>query len=197
MQNIDTKVRSLWDELSLDIASETRRIDQILTTVQSMQTRMDGLEQSNINTPTMNDNGSDDHPRTRRRPHSNWGNPLDDPELTITASGIPDMDAEDAESLIRKAKDIIRCMGDDVSANVRVTAATRLPRRFDNKPGIVKFSLNSVDEKVLILRNKMLLKDSENYKTVYIRSSKSHVERLIEMNGRAILRNLPGASHYA
>ena len=37
----------------------------------------------------------------------------------------------------------------------------------------------------------MKLKDTEGYKTVYILSSKSRIERLIEMNARAVLRNLP------
>jgi hypothetical protein len=37
----------------------------------------------------------------------------------------------------------------------------------------------------------MKLKDTEGYKTVYIRSSKSLIGRLIEMNARAVLRNLP------
>ena len=37
----------------------------------------------------------------------------------------------------------------------------------------------------------MKIKDTEGYKTVYIRSSKSRIERLIEINARAVLRNLP------
>ena len=37
----------------------------------------------------------------------------------------------------------------------------------------------------------MKLNDTEGYKTVYIWSSKSRIELLIEMNARAVLRNLP------
>ena len=37
----------------------------------------------------------------------------------------------------------------------------------------------------------MGLKDSEEFKNVYLKSSKSHAERLIELNARAILRELP------
>lgn len=35
------------------------------------------------------------------------------------------------------------------------------------------------------------MKDCVAYKNVYIRSSKSRIERLIEMNDRAVLRQLP------
>ncbi len=61
-------------------------------------------------------------------PIATGGNPPDDPELTITASGIPTW-MRKMRKANQEAEDIIRCMGDDVSANVRVTAATRLPRR--------------------------------------------------------------------
>lgn len=44
MSSVDTKVRELRDELSVDLPSETRRVDQVLTTIQSIQSRMDGLE---------------------------------------------------------------------------------------------------------------------------------------------------------
>jgi hypothetical protein len=35
------------------------------------------------------------------------------------------------------------------------------------------------------------LKNNEHYKDVYLESSKSHAERLIELNARTILRHLP------
>ena len=37
----------------------------------------------------------------------------------------------------------------------------------------------------------MGLKDSEEFKNVYLKSGKSHDERLIELNARTILRKLP------
>lgn len=41
------------------------------------------------------------------------------------------------------------------------------------------------------MRNKIKLRNSEHYKDVYLKSSKSHAERLIELNTIAILRHLP------
>ncbi len=62
---------------------------------------------------------------------------------------------------------------------------------FDNRPPLIKISFQNLDEKILVLRNKMKLKDSDEFKGVFLKSSKSHVERLIEMNARAIIRQLP------
>ena len=46
-------------------------------------------------------------------------------------------------------------------------------------------------EKVIVLRNKWKLKNTTEYNRVFIKSSKSRVEQLIERNARAVLRNLP------
>lgn len=120
--------------------------------------------------------------------HYQHSNPLDDPDLTITVSGIPVTDSED---LIKKAEELISCLGNEVSSKVNVSGATRLPSRLTNKPALVKISFVNLQQKILVLRNKRKLKDTEHYKQVYINNSKSRVERLIENNARALLRNLP------
>lgn len=180
MANVDTKVRTLRDELSLDIGRQTARTDQMLITIQSMQTRLDDLEQRQVNThaTTVTDSGNGNFIMPVAQV-----NPLDNVDLTITASGIK---VTESENLVTKANDLIRSLGEDVSSNVQVTAATRLPTRFNDRPGIVKISFRSTEEKVRVLRNKMKLKDSEEYKHVYIKSSKSRIERLIETNARAV-----------
>ena len=172
--SVDSKISALRDELTLDIHRETNRIDQLLTTVQSIQARVDDLE-------TRTGNGTFSRDREVR-------NPLDDIDLTIVASGLPFIDGED---LIQTARTLIAELGEEVSQNVHITAATRLLSRLRDKPGLVKISFRNVDEKIRVLRNKMGLKNSESYRSVYINSSKSRIERLIENNARAYTRNLP------
>lgn len=179
---IDTKVGQLRDELLEDINRETSRTDQLLTTVQSIQTRIEKIE----NHPGLTGENGQDQPMNNPAIH----NPLNNPDITITASGLP---VSEDENLVQKANDLIRALGVQVSDNVHVTAAVRLPnyRTNDQRPGIVKISFRSTEEKVNVLRNKMKLRESEQYKNVYIKSSKSRVERIIESNARAVLRNLP------
>ena len=54
MAIVDSKVRALRGELSIDNSRETTRTDQLLMTVQSIQSRIDGLE-SQVLTTTADD----------------------------------------------------------------------------------------------------------------------------------------------
>ncbi|VDI35644.1 Hypothetical predicted protein [Mytilus galloprovincialis] len=92
--------------------------------------------------------------------------------------------------------DIIHKLGQSVAKEVKIAAVKRLNPRFHGKPGLVKMSLENTDQKILILRNKHKLKTDENYKTVFIQGAKSRIERLIENNTRAILRELPQGNQF-
>lgn len=175
------KIQSLRDEISLDLGIETRRVDEVMTTIQSIQTRLSGVEQRN---QTVSDDG------TVTVMNTSITNPLDCTDLTVTASGIPISENND---LMQKANDVINSLWTDVSSNVQVIAVTRLPSRFNNRPGLVKISFRNKEEKILVLKNKMKLKENDEFKKVFIKSSKSRVERLIERNTRSILKIIPQA----
>jgi hypothetical protein len=66
----------------------------------------------------------------------------------------------------------------------------------DGKPGIVKIELPRKEDKIHVLRAKTKLKDSNEFKRVYLRSSMTHAERLIQYNFREILNELPNGSNY-
>ena len=138
MESIDAKVKSLRDEISFDMAREAGRIDTLITTVQSLQGRVSDIEK-------MQDNGilnADQSDGTAFRRRGQF-NPLNDPEVTIIASGLP---FTDREHILTKASALIDALGGEVAENVLVTAASRLPAKFRNKPGLVKISFSTVDE---------------------------------------------------
>lgn len=58
-------------------------------------------------------------------------------------------------------------------------------------PSIIKVEFRTVEEKVAALRLKHLLRENWSFERVYIRSAKSHVDCLIELNFRTLLRELP------
>jgi hypothetical protein len=177
-------MKGLKDELTLDLFKESARIDALFTIMNSMQSRLDTLENcSSRPMDEMEVNG------TQQGSTQNGSTSLSYPDVTITASGIPVTEGED---LIIKVTSIINELGIDAHA----VAATRLPARINTKPPIVKFSVRNLKEKVTILRNKYKLKDHDTYKSVYLKSSKSHAERLIELNARTILRNIPNGNMY-
>ena len=79
---------------------------------------------------------------------------------------------------------------------MRVTRAERTRRRDPEKPAVIKCQLGSVAEKITVLRNKLKIKDHDETKRVFIAKMKSHEERLIELNFKSILRELPNGNNY-
>lgn len=90
------KEKAIHNEIAMDLGFETRRVDQIMATIHSIQLRLDGVEQC---TQTVSDNG------TIRK------SSITNPQSTITASGIPISDDED---LLLKANELIRTLGEEV-----------------------------------------------------------------------------------
>ena len=196
MTNIETKVKALHDDLSIDIAREGSRIDDLVSSVRSIQDRLTTVEDictgGGPADGALWDNGTDSG--TGRMDHSGWNSngrrvdPLNDPELTVIGSYIP---FTEGENLIQKVGDLIMALGEDVSRAVTITGVKRFTPKYRNKPGLVKISFQSLEQKILVLRNKRKLRDNAQYKSVFLKSCKTHAERLIELNARAILKELP------
>lgn len=62
--------------------------------------------------------------------------------------------------------------------------------------GLVKISFQSVEQKIEVLRKKRGLMATPAYKSVFLRSSKSHTERLIELNAKTILSQIPNGNQF-
>ena len=60
----------------------------------------------------------------------------------------------------------------------------------ENTKGILKIELASKNEKVDILRHKSILKTTADFKYVYIRSSKTHTDRVMDYNFKTIIAEL-------
>ena len=108
-----------------------------------------------------------------------------DPDSTLIAQGIPVTADQD---ILEEAKKLVHDVLNE--PDVQVARAIRLPSRND-KPGIVKIQVKDTDTKVRVLRKKSLLGETEGYKNIYLRSSKSHVERLLELNILKLLNEIP------
>jgi uncharacterized protein YoxC len=184
--HINAQITSLRDQLTSDLSKETARIDGLLTSVQSLEARLSSLEQAKI---TVQSSSGTSNFKTAIPKL----NPLNDPDLTVIASGLQ---YEDGEDILAKAKLLISALGDEVNNSVSVEAAKRLPSRFPNKPGWVKISFRSLQEKITVLRNKMSLRSHDTYSRVFLKSSKTSYQRISEYNARAILRNIPQGNNF-
>ena len=124
-------------------------------------------------------------------------NPLNNTELTVIVSGLPAYPGEDP---LLVAENIVEHLGADqnnvpVKSQVKVLAAARLPNRNLSRPPLLKVRFKSLKEKKLVLTYKKNLHQSP-LKHIYLRSSKSHEERLLEFNMRTILENCPWGKHF-
>ena len=120
-------------------------------------------------------------------------NPVDDIERTVVLMNLKE-ERDDALTLYDRITEMIETLGESVS-DVTVSQVKRLQSR-NNKPGLVKVALDSKDSKIRVLKAKAKLKNTEMYKKVWMRSSKSHTERLLELNFKQVLQLIPGGEDY-
>ena len=84
----------------------------------------------------------------------------------------------------RSDREIVTELIGNIGVECEIRNVKRL-QSYNTKPGLVKCEVSSVEEKINILRNKRNLQDAAP--NVYMRSSKSHTERLLEANTKTIL----------
>ena len=186
--------RVLKSDLDLDIGRESRRIDDLMNSVQTLTLRFDQFEQ-NAQGDEIPNGGVGQGAGVSRGFFNVPLNPLNNNDVTVIAKDLPYIEGEDLLTLMT-ARNLIATMREDVYSNVNVVAVSRMRARYRSKPGLVKINLANVEQKILVLRNKRKLRDSVEFKRVYLEGAKSHVERLIEINTRAILRELPQGRAY-
>ena len=113
-----------------------------------------------------------------------------DTETTVIAIGLNTSPGED---ILHKANDLIT-RGLNIH-DVPVVQGKRLTSK-TNKPGLVKIEFNSLYEKKRVLRAKAKLKNSTTYGKVFLRSSKTHCEQILEHNLQVVLESSPIGTHY-
>ena len=131
--------------MNTDINRESSRIDNLLKSVHDLQSRMENVE---INGTVIASGCT-----------HNIADPLSDPHLTRTASGLS---FSEGESILEKGHVLIKANGEDLFSSVNITDACRLPIRFQNRPGFIKICFRNRQEKVSVLRKKSYLRHCSN-----------------------------------
>ena len=181
--SFENKIDELGKKLSKDLSEKCEELKtEFKKDMDAFNTRVDRVEeritQLEIQGTAANQSLSD---------------PLENTNLTIVATNVFQHPEEDP---IETAKALVTAMGRDnsnarIASQVTVSAAKRLPNRNQRGPSLLKISFLTLEEKKYILRNKSLLKNITGYERVFLRSSQSHMERLLHMNFRTVLDKLP------
>ena len=178
-KNFNKKVDNLRDSLTKIVMENTAALKQEMETkTKQIQDNMDmdiGLMVTRLERLEGSAQSAADMKRSKF-----------DIDVSITVAGLPFEDGEEAtERVKRLLTDVLKC--DPMPSIVN---AERLKPR-GSGPGLIKAELGSTEEKVAVLRRKQRLREEEGYSRVYIHSAKSHAERLIELNFRTLLREIP------
>ena len=114
-----------------------------------------------------------------------------DPDVSLIIAGLPQSDGEDLAALVT---DLLHT-GLECDPIPELVAVERIRAR-GSQPGLVKVELLSTLEKVDVLRRKSKLKNNDAFEKVYVSSAKSHTERLLDLNFRALLREIPAGKKF-
>lgn len=176
VQGINEKFKAMKSDIDLELSIHKNKIDTLSQTIDSIMERLELVE-----------NG--DRPIYESGERGVVHNPLEDPDFTIIATNVK---FEPSEDILSVAKELVAHLDD----SAQVVAAARLKNRKIDKPGLVKISFARVDQKIRVLRAKRKLGEISDYRSVFLRSSKSHTERLIELNARTILNEMPNGKDF-
>lgn len=177
MSSIGDKFKAMKSDFDLELGKQQAQIDTMSRTVELIIKRLDKVETT--------DRAEPEFPRE----HEHTANIVNDPELTIIATNITQLPNE---NIFDVATELIKSVNDAVT----VVDAARLRSRRIGRPGLVKISFSNLEEKKQVLREKRKLKEKDQYKTVFLRGSKSHTERILELNARTLLREMPNGNQF-
>lgn len=147
-ENINAKVKSLRNDISEEISTERNRINEILINIQSLQTRMNEVEQG-MHTRGSGDNGENTGHNNGAAPGDNprvWQRNVDDLDRSIIIKGLP---YEENENVQEKITEVLSALGEAVTSNITVLNVHRFHSRFEERPEIVKVSFSKSEEKHL------------------------------------------------
>ena len=101
-------------------------------------------------------------------------------DVTIVAVNMPRNAQDDDLRLATRLLEAVGCR------NKKWIQVMRIPAR-EGRSGIFKVEFASKEDKIEILRRKATLKQSDEFKNVYLRSSMSHTERLSQLSFKTLL----------
>lgn len=114
-----------------------------------------------------------------------------DPDVSIVILGLAYDEGEDLNGKVRELLE----SGLECEPAPEIAAVLRMRARGPG-PGVVKVAFANVEDKVAVLRCKQRLKSNTQFKRVYLRSAKSHTDRILEFNFKTLLQEIPAGKGF-
>lgn len=167
LTTMDVKIKNATQKIEQDVG-------ELKSNVENMQFALDELKSEERNAQAVPVSACD---------------PVDDVDRTVIVINLSEDDDVSLHNRISDVMTQLECPGDSV------VQVKRLEGR-NGKPGLVKVAFNSKESKIEVLRAKSKLKTTQRYKRVWMRSSKTHAERLMELNFKKMLDMVPDGTNY-
>ena len=174
----ESKLDKLKKELLESMIGRIKAVkDECILEVSKLDKRLDDFE-----TKTK---AHDELVRQLQETHGTGYKTSFEPQVSIIVSNVPYQEGEDIRE---KMKEMINTHL--VLPNEHIINCERTQFR-QNRPGVVKVEMASLEAKIRVLRAKSKLREVTGYKRTYICSAKSHSERVAERNFKTLLNELP------
>ena len=115
--------------------------------------------------------------------------------MTIVAIGLPYWKGENLGQKVTKLINIIKdnppAGGDRHLAETNIVNFLCMPERSDGRHPLVKIQFENTNHKISILHGKQMLKNTREYKHVFLRTSKTRTKLVMEQNVLALLKMIP------
>ena len=164
--SIDQKLQTIKDDVMLDISRLEGDISVLKADLEALQWRE----------RLANERGHDKEP-------------IEDTEKTVVIFNLPENSRQNTMEVVEDLFVVLEV------PNTCITQVKRLNSRTD-KPGLVKVALDSVTYKKTVLGAKQKFNTTSKYKSVWIRTSKTHSERLHQHNLKNVLSSIPGGDKF-
>ena len=185
--SIDSKLDKLKNEIAATIENKISGVkDYVDMEISRVLSRIESIE------TCVSEGGATSAPV---KPVESGGilEPLSNTDITVVAIG---MHQEANEVIEEKVDRMIMALGKEVYDKVHVVKCLRLKQHDIKKPAIVKIAFNSLQQKIDVLKVKMKLRNCPEFSKVYLRSSKTHTERLLELNAKTLLKEMPNGDDF-
>lgn len=179
---ITDKLKALKDDIYMDMGKMDKKIDEL---DRKLNQRIDQMS-AELGEP----GGADSDPALGDQSTKH----LRDTERCIIAMGVPyGGQSEDLGPVIARLINALALEGDPPS----VLAWARMKQRSQGgRPPLLKIAFADVNVKIKVLKNKAELKNTEEFKTVWLRGSQTHAERLLHLNFKKLLKMVPDGNKY-
>ncbi len=176
--DVEEKIKAVKQDLDIDIAQISKKYDTMSKEIEELRQKVDGIV---INRSVEVAEGAVYSPDAGNR------DPLQDVDRCVIATGIHWEEGEDIDAKVKRLLDSMQ------DIEIQHVACLRLKARGESRTPLTKIAFSSLQDKIKVLRAKSSLRNSSEFSRVFLRSSKSHTERLIEINFKKLMEVVPGA----